>query len=280
MTSRIICCLGVLLLCLVLPVSAQDASPDGSTMPPPGPQVGRNSTGFGPYPAPDSGYVTDNAGLLSMPEEERIEQWLWQVESRTGVEIAVVTIGSVRDYPGAAGPSIEAFATGLFDSYGIGNLPENDGVLLLVARNDRKARIELGAGYSLRRDRDATRIMNNDIIPHFRRDAYAEGIIDGVQAIMLEYAGTRVGVNWQLIGLLVAIPMVGLIAYSLFRSGKRGWGWIAVGLLIVLLLALITMVVTIVQHMPRGSSGGWSSGGSGGGFGGGFSGGGGATGSW
>ncbi|MEX2386919.1 MAG: TPM domain-containing protein [Phycisphaeraceae bacterium] len=235
---------------------------------------------YAPYPEPDAGYVTDLAGLLSADEEERIEQWLWQAESRTGVEIAVVTIDSILDYPGTDNQRIEAFARGLFDAYGIGNLPENDGVLLLVARGDREARIELGAGYGRRRDRDARAIMDGTIVPAFANGDYPAGITDGVKAILLEFAGVRVGWNWPLIVTGLAIPLVGAVAVSLFRSGKRGWGWVAVGLLIVLLLALVRMVVTVVRHMPEGNSGSWSSGGFGGGFGGGSSGGGGATGSW
>jgi uncharacterized protein len=235
---------------------------------------------YAPYPAPDSGYVTDLADLLSGEQEERIEQWLWQTESRTGIEIAVVTIGSIREYPGTEAGSIEAFARGLFDAYGIGNMPENKGVLLLVAVHDRKARIEVGAGYGNLRDADARRIMDGRIIPHFKDGEYAEGITDGVRAIAGRFARVRFGTNWLLIALIVAVPVVILIAISLFRSGKRGWGWICVGLLIVILLAICRTVSTVVRHLPSGSSGSWSAGGFGGGFGGGFSGGGGATGSW
>ena len=123
---------------------------------------------YAPYPEPDAGYVTDLAGLLDRDEQEQIEQWLWQVEAKTGVEIAVVTIRSISDFPGSANNSIESFATGLYDKYGIGNLPNNDGVLLLVARQDRKARIELGKGYGRTRDADAVRIMEDRIIPEFK----------------------------------------------------------------------------------------------------------------
>ncbi len=235
---------------------------------------------YAPYPAPDSGYVTDSADLLSRAEEEQIEGWLWETESRTGVEIAVVTIHSIRDYPGSANRSIESFAEGLFNKYGIGNLPQNDGVLLLVAKNDRKARIELGAAYGKTRDSDANRIMQAQIIPYFKEERYAQGIVSGVQGVMREFAGVRVGTNWTFVGLLVAFPIVGLIALSLFRNGKRGWGWVCVGILFILLLALVKVVHTVSRHMPEGSSDSWSSGGFGGGFGGGFSGGGGATGSW
>ena len=266
----------VLLVGLFVCASASAQESVGTPRRPPDTRAQKDYT---PFPNPHAGYVTDIAGLLSAKEEEHIEQWLWQVESRTRVEIIVVTIDSIKDYRDTPNRTIEEFATGLFDAYGIGNLPENNGVLLLVARRDRKARIELGAGYGRRRDGDATRIMNNAIVPRFREGAYVEGITEGVKAIMLEFANVRVGTNWKLIILLIAIPVVGLIAYSLFKSGKRGWGWICVGIVIILVLALIRMIVGIVRHMPRGSSSSWSSGGLGG-FGGGFSGGGGATGSW
>jgi len=228
---------------------------------------------YTPFPAPDLGYVSDNADLLTREEEERIERWLWQAEEKAGLEVVVVTIGSIRDYPGAPSSSIEIFARGLFNTYGIGNMPANDGVLLLVAVKDRKARIELGAGYGHARNRDAQRIMDEDILPAFRQEDYAAGIRNGVKGILREFGGLRVGPNWPLIGVALSIPVVGLIAVSLFRNGKRGWGWISVGLLIVLILALIWILRQTLRHMPR-RSGGLGS------FGGGFSGGGGATGGW
>jgi uncharacterized protein len=228
---------------------------------------------YSPYPAPELGYVTDLGDLLTLKEEERIERWLLKAEEKTDLEIVVVTINSIHDYPGASTSSIEKFARGLFDTYGIGNMPAPDGVLLLVAVKDRKARIELGAGYGRARDRDARRIMDEDILPAFREENYAAGIQNGVKGILREFGGLRVGLNWPLIGVTAAIPVVGLIAVSLFRNGKRGWGWISVGLLIVLVLVLIWIIRQTLRHMPR-RRGGL------GGFGGGFSGGGGATGSW
>jgi uncharacterized protein len=118
--------------------------------------------------------VTDLADLLTRDQEEQIEQWLWQVERKTGVEMVVVTIDSIRDYPGTPNRSIEQFATAFFDKYGIGNLPKNDGVLLLVARKDRKARIELGAFCGRKRDADSTRMMERTILPRFKEGEYGE----------------------------------------------------------------------------------------------------------
>lgn len=239
--------------------------------------LGQNKD-YKPYPQPGAGYVTDIANLLTDEEEEEIEQWLWKVEEKEGVEIAVVIINSMKEYKGAP-QTIESFATGLFDSYGIGNMPLNNGVLLLVSRNDRKLRIELGKFYGHTRDADAKKIIDGTIVPHFKNDRYAKGIKEGVKGIMLEFAGLRVGWNWPLIILMVSIPVLILICISLFKSGKRGWGWIVVGMILVVITALLYMVVQIIKHSP-GRSSGWSSGGFGGGFGGGSSGGGGASGSW
>ena len=244
-----------------------------------GPDWERPQKDYAPFPNPDAGYVSDHANLLSDDEQEKVERWLWQIESKTGVEIIVMTIYSIDDYAGTPNDSIEAFATALFDTYGIGNMPANDGVLLLVAVSDRKARIELGAGYGRSRDADARKIMNSVITPKFKNADYAEGITAGVKAIALEFAQARIGLNWPLIILLAAVPILVLIAISLFMSGKRGWGWVCIGLLLVVLLAIFFVVRKTLKHMPRTSSSSWSSGGLGG-FGGGFSGGGGATGSW
>ena len=230
-----------------------------------------------PFPEPDSGYVTDLADLMPEGEEELLEQLLWKVESESGVEIIVVTIYSRKDFPDAPNGSIEEFAAGLFNSYGIGNLPANNGVLLLVASKDRRARIELGAGYGRMRDGEAERIMSKTIVPQFRKGKYSAGITDGVHAIVEEFADLEVGLNWFNIILLASIPVLLMILISLLINGKRGWGWVVVGLLVVLVLLAVQIAIALRQS--AGASSGWSSGGLGG-FGGGFSGGGGATGSW
>lgn len=239
---------------------------------------GQNSTSYSPYPQPGTGYITDIANLLSDDEEERIEQWLWKVEEKKGVEIAVVVINSMSDYKGTP-QNIKEFATGLFNKYGIGNMPKNDGVLLLISKNDRELRIELGKFYGHVRDTDTKAIVDDIIVPYFKKDQYATGITEGVKEIILEFASLRVGWNWPLIILIISIPVFILICISLFKNGKRGWGWIFVGIILVVLTTVVYMVVQIIVHSP-GRSSGWSSGGYGGGFGGGSSGGGGASGSW
>ncbi len=236
------------------------------------------ATDYAPYPTPGAGYVTDAAGVLSHGEEERIEHWLRSVEERSGTEIIVVTIHSISDYPGTENSSIESFATGLFNRWGIGNRPRNDGILLLVAVSDRKARIELGAGYGKSRDGDSARIMREVIVPRFRKGDIAGGITRGVKAIVNEFTTVRIGVPWPLILVPAAAVVFLLIGVSLIRNGRRGWGWVFIGL--ALLLLVVTLYVFLwLARQRSGDSGGWAAGGVGG-FGGGFSGGGGATGSW
>jgi len=231
---------------------------------------------YAPYPAPGAGYVTDAAGVLTTAQEERIEHWLLAVEKQSGTEIVVVTIASMHDYPGTDDESIESFARGLFDRWGIGNMPHNDGILLLVAVRDRKARIELGAGYPAR-DADAARIMQSVIVPRFRKGDYAGGITRGVAAIVNKFTTVHIGFPWALVLIPAAGLACALIAISLLRNGRRGWGWVFVGLTLILILVAAFLAVAFFRM--RSSSSGWASGGAGG-FGSGFSGGGGATGSW
>lgn len=234
---------------------------------------------YAPYPQPGSGYVTDIANLLSDDEEERIEHWLWQVEYRSKVEIIVITLNSIDDYPGTDNADIRTFSRGLFDSYGIGNLPKNDGVLLVIARDDRRARIELGAAYGHSRDADAEQIMQSVIVPAFKSADYVGGITDGTEAIIEEFANMRVGFPWHIVWMSIGAIICALIGISLVKSGKKGWGYVFIGLAIVLLLLAVFLAARIIQQLPDGHSSGWSSGGMGG-FGGGSSGGGGASGGW
>lgn len=238
-----------------------------------------HSQNYGPWPAPDANYITDTQNVLNRQQQDELEQYLWYIEEHKGVEIAVLIIDSIQDYPGTSNRSIETFARGLFDTWGIGNLPANDGVLLVVALGDRKARIELGNGYGNLRDSDAQYIMDHAIIPQFKKGDYANGVIAGTKALGLEFAGVRLGFNWGMLYSGLGSVIATLIAVSLFRSGKRGWGWVAVGGAIVMLLYFLNGLRT-AHRINSEWGGGGSSGGFGGGFGGGFSGGGGASGGW
>jgi len=124
------------------------------------------------------GFVNDYAGLLSTNAKAQLDAKLTQLEKDTSAEVAVVTIKSLE------GDSVEDYAVRLFEKWGIGKKDKNNGVLLLVALDDRKMRIEVGYGLEpVITDGRAGRIRDEQILPRFKADDYEGGIIAGVDAI-------------------------------------------------------------------------------------------------
>ncbi|WP_112324091.1 TPM domain-containing protein [Oceanibium sediminis] len=136
-------------------------------------------------------YVNDYADLLDDDAETRIRAQLEELYEYTGVEMTVLTIARRSDY-GFEGTN-EAFATRLFNTWGIGNAEANDGVLILVSRFDREMRIELGAGYGSARDDDMQWVIDEYFLPNFRADRYQIGIEQGVEGTIREIAGVSPG---------------------------------------------------------------------------------------
>jgi len=129
------------------------------------------------FPQPQ-GYVSDFAGLLSASGKNRLETQLSSVEKETGAEIAVVTVKSLD------GMSIEDYASRLFEKWGIGKKDKDNGVLFLTASDERKVRIEVGYGLeAIITDARAGRILDNEVLPAYKRGDYEAGIIAGVNAI-------------------------------------------------------------------------------------------------
>lgn len=89
-------------------------------------------------PGKPAGYVNDYAGLLSSGQKSALNDQLTAFEKETSNEISVVTIASLE------GDTIENYAEKLFQEWGIGKADKDNGVLLLVARDDREVRIEVG----------------------------------------------------------------------------------------------------------------------------------------
>ena len=98
-------------------------------------------------------FVVDEALMLDAGDEDAVNATCRRLLSEEGIPILVVTIPSL-DFHDACGP-IERYARALFDRWGIGAPERNLGMLLLVARGDRKARIELGRAWGRRKDDDA-----------------------------------------------------------------------------------------------------------------------------
>lgn len=139
------------------------------------------------YPDDHDLYVNDYANLLDIQQESQIRDRLRDLRSQEDIEFTVLTIDAMSDY-GHSG-SIESFATGLFNTWGIGNADLNDGLLLLVSKDDRELRIEVGSGYGNTLNAPMQRIIDDVIVPDFRRDAYANGIAAGVNAVIAQVTG-------------------------------------------------------------------------------------------
>lgn len=128
---------------------------------------------------PVSDTVSDFADLLPPDAEARLAAAIQKTRNETGVHIVVATMDRIANY-GAADLGIEAYAKLLFNAWGIGDADRNDGILILVARDDRVTRIALGSAYDAVYDGRASRVIDTAMLPEFRDGRYAEGIEAGV----------------------------------------------------------------------------------------------------
>ena len=116
---------------------------------------------------PQSGRVIDRADLLTSSQEGVLTRELAALEQRTGDHVVIVTLSSI------AGQPIQAYGRALFDHWGI----RNNGALIIVALRDYQMRIEVGSGLSaVLTDAAAQRIIDRDMVPALRRDAWYEAI--------------------------------------------------------------------------------------------------------
>lgn len=240
-----------------------------------------------------TGRVVDNAGLIDDAAERTLVATLAAFEERSSDQIVVATI------PSLGSEAIEPFANRLFRHWQLGQTGENNGILLLVARDDRQMRIEVGYGLEgTLTDLHSRLIIENTMVPAFRAGDFTGGIVRAVDDIVLVLEGNgeeleqraernRGGSGLPPIVIVLfaiwAALIFGAIAFSLLapvfgrKLGPGRYKWLGIE----------------VDHRRSGrgsgsrSSSGWSSGGGGwssggGGFsgGGGSSGGGGASGRW
>lgn len=212
---------------------------------------------------PLSGHVNDYANLLAPQTELKIENFLQDFEKSDSTQLAVLTIPSLE------GEAVEEFALKAAEAWGLGQKEKDNGALLLVAKTERKVRIEVGYGLEGRlTDLLAGRIIDHEITPRFRAGDFDGGIIAGVvamaEAVRGEYQGTgqtKRKKERHPLGFLAMLLFFGpaLLALGGGRRSRRRHGGFWIG--------------------PMGGGG---FGGGGGGFsgGGGGFGGGGASGSW
>lgn len=223
-------------------------------------------------------FVADTARLLSTDYVTQIQGTADQLLTDSAIPIIVVTINSMSSHNGI-NMSIETFSRTLFDQWGIGH-PEvnstswNRGILLVVSKGDRKARIELGADWGHEFDPVCQRIMDEQIIPNFKAGDFNQGIMAGVVGLDLMARGLElpppVKPKWFFPAVTITIILAIFTAVSLVRRGSSGWAWLFWGVV----FSIIGFI--LIAALRSSNSGGFG----GGSFGGGFSGGGGASGSW
>lgn len=126
-----------------------------------------------------SGRVVDEARLLDDAAAKDLNATLKAYEEKTGRQIAVLTLPSLE------GEALEDFSIKVARTWKLGRKGANDGILILVARDDHKARIEVGYGLEgPLTDASAGRIIRDQMVPHFRADDYAGGLKAGVDAVL------------------------------------------------------------------------------------------------
>jgi uncharacterized protein len=127
---------------------------------------------------PLAGRVNDQAGIISAPTEEKISGYLEAVETQAGPQIAVLTVPSLE------GESLEAFSIRVTDQWRLGDADRNDGVLLLVAVEEKMIRLEVGYGLEGNlTDIKSGFIIREIIQPRFRAGDFDGGILAAVQTI-------------------------------------------------------------------------------------------------
>jgi uncharacterized protein len=206
------------------------------------------------YPQPTDLYINDFAHLLSSTDAGNITKLLADLKNQHGIEATVVTISSIHDYPTGA-ESIEAFATHLFNTWGIGDKANNKGVLILVAAQDRKMRIELGTGYESRYNDDMQQVIDEHMLPAFKQGNFRRGLYQGTRAVVATLTG-----NWPPDESPAPTPAPASSSGNnvsapspVASSSGRGWNWNACFLWI-LIAAIAYQILTRIFGWPVGNS--------------------------
>jgi uncharacterized protein len=207
------------------------------------------------------GRINDYAGLLSSATVRQLDAGLAQLETTDSTQIVVLTIPSLE------GDSLEDFSIRVVEQWQIGQKGKDNGALLLVSKNDRRVRIEVGYGLEGKlTDLVSGRIIRNIIVPRFRMGNYDQGIIDGVAAmagvVRGEFTAPETarrsrghrGGSPGLVGLLALLFFINMLGRL-----NRGIGAAAGGVLAPIAGALFMNMglLGILSLIPIGAAGGY-----------------------
>jgi len=250
-----------------------------------------------------SGFVNDFAGVIDSATSQKLESLCRALEKKTSAELAIATVRTVAPLDS------KEYAVKLFEKWKIGKKGKDNGILMLLAMEERRVEVEVGYGLEgVINDAKAGEILDRYVVPFFKQGKFGEGLYNGAEAIAAEIAAAskaelgpeyqgykaKAGLPEGTIMTIVIIAVVLLIMLSIFASGLASgflgavfgavFGFSFAGMIGAIIGAIIGFVLSYFR-LPGtggfgGGGGGWSSGGGFGGFGGGRSGGGGAGRSW
>ncbi len=197
-----------------------------------------------------SGRVNDYAGMLSGHTEQQLDTNLGQLEKTDSTQIVVLTIPSLE------GDNLEDFSIRVAEAWGVGHKGKDNGAILLIAKKERKIRIEVGYGLegSLT-DMISGRIIRNIITPNFKSGNFDKGVLDGVQAMIGvvkgKFKGQKPGTQISasppdLFGFFVVLMLINMLGRLRRSVGTLAGGfliplagWLTFGLSMLWVLALI-----------------------------------------
>lgn len=175
------------------------------------------------FPRP-TGFVNDFAGLLTEAEIQAMTEVIQRLERETGAEIAVVTMRRVE------GNTPKGYAVDLFEAWGIGKAGQDNGLLILLALEERQIQVEVGYGLEpILPDGMVGRILDDHVVPHLRAGRWGQGLLAGVEAYaerirtaaqdpggLLPEAEPEASENtpfwaWVILALMVGVPVAGVI---------------------------------------------------------------------
>ena len=259
----------------------------------------QNSTGTQLQPVPElTGRVIDQSGTLSSSDVQSLSDQLKKLEDDTGAQVVVLML------PSTAPEDIAAYAWRVASSWKLGRKEIGDGTLIVVAKNDRRMRIEVARKLEgAIPDIMASRIIDEAMKPRFRADDYAGGLSAAIAQMSLLIHGEKLPAPkqqsqrpskslWQYadfllpllffgfpIGIAIARAIFGRVLGSVVLAGLAGVAayLITASVVVGIVAAFFGLVFTLLSNISRGGGGGpyISTGGGGGGWSGGSSGGGG-----
>lgn len=204
---------------------------------------------------PLTGRVVDQANLLTAEQRQRIETQLAALEKQTGDQLAVLTVDTLDGDP------IEDFANKTGRAWALGQKGKNNGVILLVAKQDRKMRIEVGYGLEPElTDLQTNIIQTQIIIPHFKQGDFGGGIEAGVDALVTTLQGKPLATPaaQKPEGDADSNSWPGFLIFGLFALGPfilhaiRSGSWIVYGVMLPILFLLGCVASPVVGMVAAG----------------------------